>query len=174
MGGRAAVIVPDGVLFGSSQAHLGVRQMLVDDNQLEAVISLPAGVFKPYAGVSTAILVFTKGGRTDDVWFYDVRGRRLLPRRQTHPPARQERPAGLVVKRWKDEGGRMKAKDRPPNTSSSPSPTSAPTNTTSRSTATRRPSTRKPPTTHPRPSSSACASWSRNSQGHRDLEGMLK
>jgi len=72
MGGRAAVIVPDGVLFGSSQAHLGVRQLLVDDNQLEAVISLPAGVFKPYAGVSTAILVFTKGGRTDDVWFYDV------------------------------------------------------------------------------------------------------
>lgn len=72
MGGRAAVIVPDGVLFGSSQAHLGVRQIIVDDNQLEAVISLPAGVFKPYAGVSTAILVFTKGGRTDDVWFYDV------------------------------------------------------------------------------------------------------
>lgn len=72
MGGRAAVIVPDGVLFGSSQAHLGVRQLIVDDNQLEAVISLPAGVFKPYAGVSTAILVFTKGGRTDHVWFYDV------------------------------------------------------------------------------------------------------
>lgn len=72
MGGRAAVIVPDGVLFGSSQAHLGVRKLLVDDNQLEGVISLPAGVFKPYAGVSTAILVFTKGGRTDDVWFYDV------------------------------------------------------------------------------------------------------
>jgi len=74
MGGRAAVIVPDGVLFGSSQAHLGVRQLIVDDNQLEAVISLPAGVFKPYAGVATAILVFTKGGRTDDVWFYDVQG----------------------------------------------------------------------------------------------------
>ena len=74
MGGRAAVIVPDGVLFGSSQAHLGVRQLLVDDNQLEGVISLPAGVFKPYAGVSTAILVFTKGGRTDEVWFYDVQG----------------------------------------------------------------------------------------------------
>lgn len=71
-GGRAAVIVPDGVLFGSSQAHVGVRKMLVDDNQLEAVISLPAGVFKPYAGVSTAILVFTKAGRTDHVWFYDV------------------------------------------------------------------------------------------------------
>jgi type I restriction enzyme M protein len=72
MGGRAAVIVPDGVLFGSSLAHLGVRKLIVDDNQLEGVISLPAGVFKPYAGVSTAILIFTKGGRTDDVWFYDV------------------------------------------------------------------------------------------------------
>jgi type I restriction enzyme M protein len=64
--------VPDGVLFGSSQAHTGIRQMLVDENQLEAVISLPSGVFKPYAGVSTAILVFTKGGRTDHVWFYKV------------------------------------------------------------------------------------------------------
>jgi type I restriction enzyme M protein len=72
MGGRAAVIVPDGVLFGSSNAHTGIRQMLVDENQLEAVISLPPGVFKPYAGVSTAILVFTKGGRTDNVWFYKV------------------------------------------------------------------------------------------------------
>lgn len=71
-GGRAAVIVPDGVLFGSSQAHLGIRKILVDDNQLEAVISLPAGVFRPYAGVSTAVLVFIKGGRTDSVWFYDV------------------------------------------------------------------------------------------------------
>ena len=87
MGGRAAVIVPDGVLFGSSQAHLGVRQLIVDDNQLEAVISLPAGVFKPYAGVSTAILVFTKGGRTDDVWFYDVQadGFSLDDKRQEQP-----------------------------------------------------------------------------------------
>ena len=71
-GGRSAVIVPDGVLFGSSGAHLGVRQMIVDEHQLEAVISLPAGVFKPYAGVSTAILFFTTGGRTDHVWFYVV------------------------------------------------------------------------------------------------------
>lgn len=71
-GGRCAVIVPDGVLFGSSRAHQGIRQMLVDENQLEAVVSLPSGVFKPYAGVSTAILVFTKGGRTDNVWFYKV------------------------------------------------------------------------------------------------------
>lgn len=71
-GGRSATIVPDGVLFGSSTAHRAVRKALVDDNQLEGVISLPSGVFKPYAGVSTAILVFTKGGRTDHVFFYDV------------------------------------------------------------------------------------------------------
>lgn len=71
-GGRSATIVPDGVLFGSSKAHVALRTMLVKDNQLEAVISLPSGVFKPYAGVSTAILVFTKGGKTDHVFFYDV------------------------------------------------------------------------------------------------------
>lgn len=72
MGGRAAVIVPDGVLFGSSKAHLAMRKALVEDNQLEGVISLPSGVFKPYAGVSTGILIFTKGGETKDVFFYDL------------------------------------------------------------------------------------------------------
>jgi type I restriction enzyme M protein len=73
-GGRAAVIVPDGVLFGSSTAHKTLRKMLVEEHKLEAVISLPAGVFRPYAGVSTAILIFTKTGvgGTDFVWFYDV------------------------------------------------------------------------------------------------------
>jgi type I restriction enzyme M protein len=73
-GGRAAVIVPDGVLFGSSNAHKTLRKILVEEQKLEAVISLPGGVFKPYAGVSTAILVFTKtnSGGTDYVWFYDV------------------------------------------------------------------------------------------------------
>jgi len=71
-GGRCAVIVPDGVLFGSSGGHVAARKLLVEDNQLEAVVKLPAGVFKPYAGVSTAILLFTKGGQTTDVWFYDV------------------------------------------------------------------------------------------------------
>jgi type I restriction enzyme M protein len=73
-GGRAAVIVPDGVLFGSSGAHKTIRKMLVDDQKLDAVISLPSGVFKPYAGVSTAILFFTKtnSGGTDTVWFYDM------------------------------------------------------------------------------------------------------
>jgi type I restriction enzyme M protein len=73
-GGRAAVIVPDGVLFGSSKAHKELRRILVEDQKLDAVVSLPGGVFKPYAGVSTAILLFTKtnSGGTDHVWFYDV------------------------------------------------------------------------------------------------------
>lgn len=71
-GGRAAVIVPDGVLFGASKAHVSLRKTLIEENQLEAVISLPSGVFKPYAGVKTAILVFTKGGKTENVWYYDV------------------------------------------------------------------------------------------------------
>jgi len=71
-GGRSATIVPNGVLFGSSKAHTALRKMLVKDNQLEAVISLSSGVFKPYAGVSTAILVFTRGGKTDHVFFYDI------------------------------------------------------------------------------------------------------
>lgn len=72
VGGRSATVVPDGVLFGSSKAHVELRQFLLEQNQLEAVISLPSGVFKPYAGVSTAILIFTKGGTTEKVWFYDV------------------------------------------------------------------------------------------------------
>ena len=74
VGGRCAVIVPDGVLFGSSKAHRSIRKALVQENRLEAVISMPSGVFKPYAGVSTAILIFTKTGHggTDDVWFYDM------------------------------------------------------------------------------------------------------
>ena len=72
VGGRSATIVPDGVLFGSSKAHVQLRQHLVENNQLEAVISLPSGVFKPYAGVSTAIIIFAKGGKTENVFFYDV------------------------------------------------------------------------------------------------------
>ncbi len=73
-GGRAAVIVPDGVLFGSSKAHSELRRMLVEDQKLDGIVKLPSGVFKPYAGVSTAILFFTKtdSGGTDYVWFYDV------------------------------------------------------------------------------------------------------
>jgi len=74
IGGRCAVIVPDGVLFGSSGAHKKLRQTLVEGHKLDAVISMPSGVFKPYAGVSTAILIFTKtnNGGTDQVWFYDM------------------------------------------------------------------------------------------------------
>lgn len=74
VGGRCASIVPDGVLFGSSKAHVGIRKALIEKHRLEAVISMPSGVFKPYAGVSTAILIFTKTGHggTDKVWFYDM------------------------------------------------------------------------------------------------------
>lgn len=74
-GGRCACIVPDGVLFGSSNAHKALRKELVENHQLQAVISMPSGVFKPYAGVSTGILIFTKtgAGGTDNVWFYDMK-----------------------------------------------------------------------------------------------------
>jgi type I restriction enzyme M protein len=75
IGGRCASIVPDGVLFGTSKAHIAIRKELIDNQHLRAVISMPSGVFKPYAGVSTAVLVFTKtmSGGTDKVWFYDMK-----------------------------------------------------------------------------------------------------
>ena len=75
LGGRCASIVPDGVLFGTSKAHVAIRKEIVDNQQLKAVISMPSGVFKPYAGVSTAVLIFTKTncGGTDKVWFYDMK-----------------------------------------------------------------------------------------------------
>jgi len=72
MGGRCAVIVPDGVLFGSSRAHVALRKKLIEENRLDGVVSMPGGVFKPYAGVSTAVLLFTKGATTDHIWFYDM------------------------------------------------------------------------------------------------------
>jgi type I restriction enzyme M protein len=72
IGGRAGVIVPDGVLFGSSNAHKALRKMLLENCELQAVVSMPSGVFKPYAGVSTAVIVFVKGGKTERVWFYDM------------------------------------------------------------------------------------------------------
>lgn len=74
LGGRCACIVPDGVLFGSSKAHRQVRELLIDGNKLEGIVSMPSGVFKPYAGVSTAVLIFTRtdSGGTDNVWFYDM------------------------------------------------------------------------------------------------------
>ncbi len=75
IGGRCAVIVPDGVLFGADKAAKGIRKIIVDDHKLEAIISMPSGIFKPYAGVSTAVLIFTKtdSGGTDNVWFYDMK-----------------------------------------------------------------------------------------------------
>jgi len=74
LGGRAAVIIPDGVLFGSTKGHMQIRKEIIDNQKLQAVISMPSGVFKPYAGVSTAVLLFTKtnSGGTDNVWFYDM------------------------------------------------------------------------------------------------------
>ncbi|CJB15079.1 type I restriction-modification system methyltransferase subunit [Streptococcus pneumoniae] len=74
-GGRCASIVPDGVLFGSSKAHKDIRKEIIENHKLEAIISMPSGVFKPYAGVSTAIIIFTKTGvgGTDNVWFYDMK-----------------------------------------------------------------------------------------------------
>jgi type I restriction enzyme M protein len=100
VGGRSATIVPDGVLFGSSTAHVAVRKLLVDNNQLEAVISLPSGVFKPYAGVSTGILVFTKGGRTDDVFFYEVEHDGLSLDDKRDPVSENDLPDCLV--QWKN------------------------------------------------------------------------
>src|SRR5581483_10492451 len=92
-GGRAAVIVPDGVLFGSTKAHKELRRILVEDQKLDGIVSLPSGVFKPYAGVSTAILLFTKtnSGGTDRVWFYDLQadGRSLDDKRtELLPPSK--------------------------------------------------------------------------------------
>ena len=74
-------MIPDGVLFGSSKAHKQIRKEIIENNKLDAVISMPSGVFKPYAGVSTAILIFTKTGSsdTDKVWFYDMKADGLMP-----------------------------------------------------------------------------------------------
>jgi type I restriction enzyme M protein len=72
IGGKAAVIVPNGVLFGTTNAHLRGRQLLLESSDLQAVISMPSGVFQPYSGVGTAVLLFVKGGKTENVWFYDM------------------------------------------------------------------------------------------------------
>src|SRR5947207_442020 len=129
IGGRAAVIVPDGVLFGSSKAHKDLRRILVEENKLDAVIKLPPGVFRPYAGVSTAILVFTRTGvgGTDYVWFYDVRadGWSLDDKRQPLLPEDKlgPRPAAAlseaeveknnlpdVVRRWRERAAAERAR----------------------------------------------------------------
>jgi len=105
-GGRAAVIVPDGVLFGSSTAHKAIRKMLVEEHKLDGIVKLPSGVFKPYAGVSTAIVLFTKtnSGGTDHVWFYDCQadGRSLDDKRTELLP-----PEKLGPKPGKKEDGRF-------------------------------------------------------------------
>jgi len=103
-GGRAAVIVPDGVLFGSSTAHKTLRKMLVEDQKLDAVIKLPSGVFRPYAGVSTAILFFTKtnSGGTEDVWFYDVRADGFSLDDKRNPVDANDLPD--VLARWRNRG----------------------------------------------------------------------
>ena len=111
-GGRAAVIVPDGVLFGSSKAHKDLRRILVEDQKLDAVVKLPSGVFRPYAGVSTAILFFTKtnSGGTDHVWFYDVRADGFSLDDKRNPVEENDLPDVMArwVKRERDEQSRAR------------------------------------------------------------------
>ncbi|HCF96250.1 MAG TPA: restriction endonuclease subunit M [Verrucomicrobia bacterium] len=114
-GGRAAIIVPDGVLFGSSRAHKSLRKILVEDQRLDAVISMPSGVFKPYAGVSTAILFFTKtnSGGTEEVWFYDMQADGFtLDDKRTPQPGKNDIPD--ILKRWgrRDAEKKRKRTDR--------------------------------------------------------------
>ena len=179
-GGRAAVIVPDGVLFGSSKAHKDLRRILVEENKLDAVIKLPSGVFRPYAGVSTAILVFTRTGvgGTDQVWFYDVRAdgwslddkrQPLLPDDKLGPtPAAALTEAEAeknnlpdLVRRWGERDWRRARRGRARRRASAcRRPTSRRRATTSRSTATRRSSTRRS-RTRARPRSSPTCGGSR-------------
>ena len=108
VGGRSATVVPQGVLFGSSKAHQSLREKLVEENQLEAVVNLPSGVFKPYAGVATAILIFTKGGETDDVWFYDLENDGYSLDDKRNPIAKNDLPH--LIASWKQY---RKSKGRP-------------------------------------------------------------
>ncbi|QIL83406.1 SAM-dependent DNA methyltransferase [Diaphorobacter sp. HDW4A] len=115
-GGRAAVIVPDGVLFGSSKAHKALRQMLVEEHKLDGIVSMPSGVFKPYAGVSTAILLFTKtsSGGTDGVWFYDMQadGFSLDDKRNVLPDGHDNNNLPDVLARWAERNGSEKQRAR--------------------------------------------------------------
>jgi type I restriction enzyme M protein len=121
-GGRAAVIVPDGVLFGSSTAHTEIRRMLVEDHRLDGIVKLPSGVFRPYAGVSTAIVLLTKtnSGGTDHVWFYDCQAdglslddkrAALLPAKKIGPRAKLDDEEHAknnlpdIAARWVQRGG---------------------------------------------------------------------
>lgn len=107
LGGRAAVIVPDGVLFGSSNAHKQIRKEILDNNQLTGVISMPSGVFKPYAGVSTAVLLFTKtgAGGTDKVWFYDMKADGLSLDDKRADTADNDIPD--IISRWYNRGAEI-------------------------------------------------------------------
>ena len=100
IGGRAAVIVPDGVLFGATKGHKDLRKLLIEKNELQGVVSMPYGVFKPYAGVSTAILVFAKGGQTEKIWFYDMEadGYSLDDKREKI----EETDLPDIIKNWKN------------------------------------------------------------------------
>jgi type I restriction enzyme M protein len=130
-GGRAAVIVPEGVLFGSSNAHRALRRMLVEEQKLEGVISLPGGVFKPYAGVSTGILIFTKtnSGGTDHVWFYGCKAdgwslddRRAplvsqhllgcVPDSPLSPSDHLKNNLPDILARWRERGGSERDRER--------------------------------------------------------------
>ena len=105
-GGRCACIVPDGVLFGSSTAHQAIRKELIEGNRLEAVISMPSGVFKPYAGVSTAVLIFTRTGHggTDKVWFYDMQSDGFSLDDKRTPTKENDIPDIIArFRRWKEE-----------------------------------------------------------------------
>ena len=111
-GGRAAVIVPDGVLFGSTKAHKALRRILVEEQKLDAIVSMPSGVFRPYAGVSTAILIFTKtnSGGTDDVWFYAMQadGYSLDDKRTPQP---DDSDLADILARWRNrEAERQRAR----------------------------------------------------------------
>ena len=110
VGGRCACIVPDGVLFGSSTAHKAIRMALIEDNRLEAVISMPSGVFKPYAGVSTGILIFTKTGHsgTDRVWFYDMQADGLSLDDKRSPVAENDIPD--IITRFRNLDGEQDRK----------------------------------------------------------------
>lgn len=105
MGGTAAVVVPQGVLFGSGKAFVEARKILINKCELKAVIAMPSGVFKPYAGVATAVLIFTKGGETNDVWFYDMKsdGKSLDDKRNELTQKNGERDFGdlhLIIKEY--------------------------------------------------------------------------
>jgi type I restriction enzyme M protein len=102
VGGRAAVIVPDGVLFGSQKAYQTIRKTIVEDHKLEGLIAMPSGVFKPYAGVSTAVLIFTKtnAGGTDNVWFYQMEADGLSLDDKRQPVEENDIPD--ILQRWQN------------------------------------------------------------------------